>query len=134
LEKFYLWGALGKLFERTTETVVTAPVKVVTGAVTDVSGTANDVTEIRKDIVETKLAEKHLADEGSLIVNPQLGDVAKYDPKAKRIIREAGKRTTFVFWERAMAVTVLYAIATVLVAFSDEVHAILPHIRALLGK
>lgn len=60
------WGLFGK--------AVTEPMK-------DVSGTAKDVTGIHKDIVDTKLAEKNLAD-------PTLEDVLRYDRNLQRFKRE----------------------------------------------
>lgn len=74
------WGALVRLFS--------GRVKAVTGSLKDVSGTARDVTGIRKDLVETKLAEKNLAEKKILITKPTLEDVLRYDRNLERLKRE----------------------------------------------
>ena len=67
------WGLFGK--------AVTGPMKDVSGTAKDVSEITKDVTGIRKDIVDTKLAEKNLAD-------PTLEDVLRYDRNLQRFKTE----------------------------------------------
>jgi hypothetical protein len=58
---------------------VTGPVKAVTGA-------AKNVVDIRKSVVETRLAERRLEHEESLIQRATLDDVKQYDPKTQRLV------------------------------------------------
>jgi hypothetical protein len=60
--------------------------KAVTGPIKDVTGAAKDVVDIRKGVVETRLAEKRLEQEESLIQKVTLEEVKQIDPKVQKIV------------------------------------------------
>ncbi|MCU1300691.1 MAG: hypothetical protein JWQ87_975 [Candidatus Sulfotelmatobacter sp.] len=49
------------------------------------------MTGIRRDIVETKLADKRLQEQESLIEKPTWDEIKKLDPRIQTIIRSAEK-------------------------------------------
>jgi len=56
--------------------------------VKDATGSVKDVTGIRRDIVETKIAEKELADSERRIVQPSQEEIETYDPTTRKLKRK----------------------------------------------
>lgn len=79
-------ATIAKAFSSSLTTITNVGPKAFTGPVKDISGTAKDVTGIRKDLVETKLAEKKLEDQESLIQKATLEDVERFDAHTRRIL------------------------------------------------